>query len=1002
MTPCNINSFDHDFTDSVSNYFTIEDFNSKFNSKSSDTNNQYNHNVCIASSEHLYSKSLSLIHINARSLNKNFDSIELLLNSLQSFQFSVIGVSETWLNTSSPPLYAIENYQMLRSDRGHRKGGGVAIYARNDLNFKLRSDLHIENTEHIFLEIVNNNAKNVIVGVIYRPPGHNAEFFLDKLDTCLNNITQENKDVYLMGDFNINLLNKDNNITSTFVNLLSSYTFHPHISNPTRISDTSKTLIDNIFSNVYNKKFNNGILYYDISDHLPIFTISNSSQPTHRGKQENHEFHRKETKHNIDSLKSDLDQEEWHNTLQQTDADMAYEIFIQNFLFYYNKNIPLVKAKTFNKTKQPWITKGIMRSISKRNNLYKEALKSENKNENMTEYKKYRNILTSIIRLSRKLFYSKKIETSKNNIKSLWETVNNLIGKNKRNDSNTFNINGQQTNDSFQIANDFNDYFTNVGSNLASNIDAGNSHFTDFTPPPCKSSLFLYSTHNHEIIKIVKNLKPSKSSGHDGISSYLLKHIINYIATPLSHIFNLSLSTGKCPNALKLAKVIPIYKKDDPSLITNYRPISLLPSISKILEKIVHKRLFNFLKQNKALIPNQFGFRKDHSTDYAILHLYDKIVNSLSKREHTVAIFMDLSKAFDTIDHQTLLYKLNVYGIRGMALSWFKDYLHNRQQYVSFKTQDSHKQIINCGVPQGSILGPLLFIIYINDIINSSKLLNFVIFADDTSVFYSHSNFNHLINLLNRELSRISQWFKCNKLSLNISKTNFMHFSKINSRRDNFVLTIDGLPLAEKHSTKFLGVTLDSNLSWNEHIHNVHTSAARNIGILYKMKEFVSEKSLLILYNSLVLSHINYCNVIWGNCSLTKINSLLLLQKRAVRTITNSGYLAHTEPLFNRLKTLRTHDIHSFQTGVFMYKYTNNQLPELFHNYFDLNSNIHTYPTRRSSDFHLENPKTILAQKSIRHHGPDVWNSLPNNIKQCLTLSNFKDLFKTYILSTYK
>ena len=229
-----------------------------------------------------------------------------------------------------------------------------------------------------------------------------------------------------------------------------------------------------------------------------------------------------------------------------------------------------------------------------------------------------------------------------------------------------------------------------------------------------------------------------------------------------------------------------------------------------------------------------------------------------------------------------------------------------------------------------------------------------------------------------------------------------MHFSKINSRRDNFVLTIDGLPLAKKHSTKFLGVTLDSNLSWNEHIHNVHTSAARNIVILYKMKEFVSEKSLLILYNSLVLSHINYCNVIWGNCSLTKINSLLLLQKRAVRTITNSGFLAHTEPLFNRLKTLRTHDIHSFQTGVFMYKYTNNQLPELFHNYFDLNSNIHTYPTRRSSDFHLENPKTILAQKSIRHHGPDVWNSLPNNIKQCLTLSNFKDLFKTYILSTYK
>ena len=188
--------------------------------------------------------------------------------------------------------------------------------------------------------------------------------------------------------------------------------------------------------------------------------------------------------------------------------------------------------------------------------------------------------------------------------------------------------------------------FTTVGSNLASNIDAGNCHFTDFIPPPCKNSLFLYSTHNHEIITIVKHLKSSKSSGHDGISVYLLKQIINCIATPLSHIFNLSLSSGKCPNSLKLAKVIPIYKKDDPSLISNYRPISLLPCISKVLEKIVYKRLFNFLKQNKSLIPNQFGFRKDHSTDYAILHLYDRIVNSLSKKRTYNCNFYGPIKSF--------------------------------------------------------------------------------------------------------------------------------------------------------------------------------------------------------------------------------------------------------------------------------------------------------------------------------------------------------------------
>ena len=210
------------------------------------------------------------------------------------------------------------------------------------------------------------------------------------------------------------------------------------------------------------------------------------------------------------------------------------------------------------------------------------------------------------------------------------------------------------------------------------------------------------------------------------------------------------------------------------------------------------------------------------------------------------------------------------------------------------------------------------------------------------------------------------------------------------------------MPLTEKQSLKFLGVTIDSNLNFNEHILNIHSSISRNIGILYKLKDFLSERSLIILYNSLILSHMLYCNIVWGSCSITRINSLLLLQKRAIRIITNSNYLSHTDPIFHRLKTLKIQDIHTLQTGIFMYKYSHNQLPTLFHNRYSLNSNIHSYPTRRSTDYHLVNPKIIIAQKSIRHHGPDVWNTLPNQIKQCSSLYSFKASLKNLLISNYQ
>jgi hypothetical protein len=948
------------------------------------------------------SNCFSVFHLNIRSLPRNHNQLENFLEGL-SFQFATIGITETWLTDSNFDCYGLKGYQHFHLNRSNKRGGGVSLFVNEGFIVKERTDLNImtDSVEALFVEIKKENSgldRDAIVGVVYRPPNHDVQVFNDNLAEIMHNLKIEQKIVYLMGDFNLNLLeSKDHLPTSEFIDLMYSHSLFPLITKPTRITGRRATLIDNIFtSDICSIDMLNGLFYTDISDHLPVFSICCKNKISNDLKFIQTRMMKEK---NIESFIGKLRHTNWESILNNQNGQVAFSDFFEKYSKLYDECFPLKTVKMNYHNRKPWLSEGLRKSIKIKNRLYLLQVK-EPTDENVTAYKKYKHQLSKLMKKAERSHYSEILQHNKQNTKKMWSIIKEVISKKSHTRSpSQIKIGDRLESDKNIIADRFNLYFSHIGKDLARQIPDADISPCSFISEVNASTIFLSPVEKSEVEKIVKMLR-NASAGYDGIHAKVVKSTFEYYLTPLTHVLNLSIMQGFFPDTMKVAKVVPIYKSGDPVLMTNYRPVSILPLFSKILERLMYNRMINFITSSKLLYKYQFGFRENHSTNMALVMLIDQILSSLDQSETVIGVFIDLKKAFDTVNHEILLSKLDRYGIRGVALAWIKDYLKNRMQYVSFGYANSSKKMISCGVPQGSILGPLLFLLYINDFNKiSSKFVPFI-FADDTNIFMKGKSLDDLVCDMNEELKKVVIWLQANKLSLNVVKTHYMFFKPKSKKYDSSIsLSINGTTIQLVNSTKFIGVMLDSNLRWDHHIKMIRGKVGRGIGIICRARKALEKETLLTLYYSMIYPYLTYCVEVWGNSAQIYISTLQKLQKKVIRIITSSKPRTESDPLFKKLNILKVTQVYYYSIALFMFKFMKDMLPEVFKILFKRNYEISTRATRNSFKLNLPLCRTEAYKSSMKYQGPKIWNKLEDAINHYCSIHTFKKKLKNYIIN---
>ena len=947
---------------------------------------------------------IRIAHLNIRSL-KSREHFTLLKDSVVSNNFDIFTISETWLDSSvNNESIHIPGYTLYRQDRGpHKPGGGLCVYIKK--NYKVSSLENVSsvsdnNFQQLWLKVQSRCYKSFVICTVYRPPSTPLNFIDDLANSLIESLLS-GLDVIILGDLNCNLL-QDNAESRALNDFCSTFNLTQLINKPTRATENGESLIDVVMTTNEKLIASNDVLMSTISDHNLVYISLKLKKPRIKPC---YVTIRSYTNYSADNFLRDLSYAPFHIISLFDDFNDQVDVFNELFLEVLSQHAPVKRVKIRSKP-NPFITPEIRQLMRTRDQWRKLAGKT-NDPFHWNGYRFFRQEVKREIRVAEKVHVRTQILDSNGNSNSIWKIINRCLPR-KQQDS------FMASEDPTGLANELNDFFTSVGSITAQKArDLSLHHGLNVNldvPTPLHIStdvspeLFvLHQVTENQVERVIRSLPSNKAPGMDKISSRILKDSLPSTLTTITHIVNNSFVTNTFARAWKTAEVTPILKCGNPDVPNNYRPISLLPIVSKVTERLVHGQLMEHLIRNNKLAAHQSGNRKLHSTETALLYVTDQLLQAMDNKKVSIMVLLDMSKAFDSIRHDILLSKLQNLDFSQGALDWFQSYLSNRQQCVRIGDAVSKVLPLEFGVPQGSILGPVLFTIYVNDLLSVPKRCLSASYVDDCKLYLSFSpaELPTSILALNEDLTRISQWCCKNSLLINPDKTKVLAVGlpQLLKKLSSFSITLFDKEITPVPVVKDLGVLLDTRLSYNQHITEIASKCLFKLYQINRIKHLLDRKTLLLVINSFVFSKLQYCSTVWSNTSSSNIDKLQKVQNFAGRIILGLRKYDHISDGLRSLKWLPIREKLILNDATMMHKCINKLVPDYLADMFKSRSQVHNRQTRSSGALDIPLCRLSTGQRSFAFRGAKLWNSLNDNIKSLKCPRNFRRHLANVLLS---